>query len=77
MGLWTVFLQAVVCTALAQPPGTPPGTVPGAPAAGNTSAAAPSGGGREEVPLGLHVFALALFGAIITVLVYPTRRSES
>lgn len=77
MGLWTVCLQAVVCAGLAQPPGTPPGTAPGSPGTGTTTAAAPSGGGREEVPLGLNVFALALLGAITTVLVYPTRRSES
>jgi hypothetical protein len=78
MAIWTVCLHAVLLSSLTQPPGTPPGSPPGSAASGTpstpTATGAPSQG---EVPLGLHAFAVALLGAITTVLVYPTRRSQS
>lgn len=76
---WNLALVAILLASLAQPPGSGPVSPPGAPSTG-----APAGttatygaGAQDETPLGLHVFGLALLGAITTVLVYPTRRHES
>ncbi len=78
MGIWNLCVQTVLVCGLAQPPGTPPGGPPGSPPATGAPAAGQSAPtGQAETPLGLHVFGLFLFGAITTVLVYPTGRFES
>jgi hypothetical protein len=77
MAIWTVCLHAVLLSSLTQPPGTPPGSPPGSAASGTPTSTATGAPSQGEVPLGLHVFAVALLGAITTVLVYPTRRTQS
>jgi hypothetical protein len=77
MAIWTVCLHAVLLSSLTQPPGTPPGSPPGPAASGTPTSTATGAPSQGEVPLGLHVFAVALLGAITTVLVYPTRRTQS
>ena len=79
MAVWNLCLQSLLLTSLAQPPGTPAGGPPGSPAVpgGGAAAQTTTQVGPPETPLGLHVFGLLLFGAITTVLVYPTGRYES
>ena len=77
MAIWTVCLHAVLLSSLTQPPGTPPGSPPGSAASGTPTSTATGAPSQGEGPLGLHVFAVALLGAITTVLVYPTRRTQS